>query len=178
MPIDPSDLPYRPCVGAMILNREGRVWIGRRYDAPVAVLPAGTPPNPEGRGSWWQMPQGGIDTGEDPAIAVLREVQEETGMTSLAMIAALPGTHLYDLPQRLLEQKVWGGRYRGQRQQWFVLRFSGNEGEINIGSPAGPAPEFDAWRWAERTELLDLIVPFKRDVYRAVLADAERLGVV
>lgn len=169
MPIDPSALPYRPCVGAMILNRQGLVWIGRRYDAPGDA---------EGRGTWWQMPQGGIDDSEDAARAVLREVQEETGMTSLSIEAELPGWHLYDLPQNLLEQKVWGGKYRGQKQKWFVLRFTGPDTEVAITPQSGPAPEFDAWRWAPASELLDVIVPFKREVYRSVLTEAERLDIL
>jgi putative (di)nucleoside polyphosphate hydrolase len=167
MTIEASKLPYRPCVGAMILNPAGLVWVGRRADAPG---------DPEGRGSWWQMPQGGIDEGEDPAKAVFREVQEETGMTSLEIAAELPGWHLYDLPQELLAQKVWGGKYRGQKQKWFALRFKGHDREIDITPANGPAPEFEAWRWAPAAELLDTIVPFKRDVYRAVLAEAAKLN--
>ena len=166
---DATNLPYRPCVGAMILNLEGLVWIGRRYDAPGDA---------EGRGMWWQMPQGGIDEGEDAAVAVLREVQEETGITSVAIIAELPGWHLYDLPLHLLEKKVWGGRYRGQKQKWFALRFTGSDSEVAITPTSGPAPEFDAWRWAPASELLATIVPFKRDVYRTVLAEAAGLGLV
>ena len=180
MPIDPTMidaklLPYRPCVGAMILNREGLIWIGRRYDAP-APAKAGT--NPEGPGTWWQMPQGGIDDDEDPAAAVLREVHEETGITSLKIVAELPGWHLYDLPQHLLEKKVWGGKYRGQKQKWFALRFTGSDSEVAITPTTGPAPEFDMWRWAPASELPDLIVPFKRDVYRALLTDAANLNLI
>jgi putative (di)nucleoside polyphosphate hydrolase len=169
MPIDPASLPYRPCVGAMILNRGGHIWVGRRLDAPGDA---------EGRGTWWQMPQGGIDEGEDPATAVLREVREETGMTSLEIIAELPGWHQYDLPPELLAKKVWGGRYRGQKQKWFALRFVGDDSEVAITPPEGLTPEFDAWRWAPAAELPGQIVPFKRAVYQAVLADAARLGVV
>lgn len=168
MPHHATSLPYRPCVGAMILNAHGLVWVGRRCDAPGDA---------EGRGTWWQMPQGGIDEGEDPARAVLREVQEETGMTSLEIAAELPGWHFYDLPANLLAKKVWGGKYRGQKQKWFVLRFTGPDSEVAISPEAGPAPEFDAWRWARASELLDTIVPFKRDVYRAVLAEAAKLNV-
>jgi putative (di)nucleoside polyphosphate hydrolase len=175
MTIAPATLPYRPCVGAMILNRDGLVWIGRRYDAPA---PPGTPINPEGHGTWWQMPQGGIDDGEDPAVAVLREVAEETGITSVEIISQLPGLYLYDLPPELLAKKVWGGKYKGQRQTWFALRFTGPDSEVAITPQTGPAPEFDAWRWAPASELLAIIVPFKRDVYRAVLADAAGMGFV
>ena len=171
MKIDAAKLPYRPCVGAMILNPAGFVWIGRRYDAPNDLSR-----DAEGRGSWWQMPQGGIDEGEDAAAAVLREVQEETGMTSLAILDEIPGWHLYDLPQKLLEMKVWGGKYRGQKQKWFVLRFTGPDTEVDITPHTGPKPEFDSWRWAPAAELLDTIVPFKRDVYQAVLTEAAKLS--
>lgn len=167
MKIDSSKLPYRPCVGAMILNPSGQIWIGRRYDAPGDA---------EGPGKWWQMPQGGIDEGEDAAVAVLREVQEETGMTSLHILDEIPGWHLYDLPKDLLAKKVWGGRYRGQKQKWFVLRFTGADSEVDITPQTGPKPEFDAWRWASAIELPGIIVPFKRDVYEAVLFEAAKLS--
>ena len=168
MTIDASKLPYRPCVGAMILNPAGLAWVGHRFD---------TPQSEEARGTWWQMPQGGIDKGEDPVGAVLREVREETGMTSLAVIAELPGWHDYDLPPAL-KGRMWGGKYRGQTQKWFALRFTGEESEIAIAPAHGPAPEFDAWYWAKPAELLGLVVPFKRHVYAAVLADAAKLGVI
>lgn len=163
--VDFSNLGYRPCVGAMILNRSGLVFVGHRFD---------TPGDAEGRGSWWQMPQGGVDEGEDAAVAVFREVAEETGIRSINMIAEIGGPYTYDLPPELIG-KVWGGRYRGQCQRWFALRFTGEDHEIDL-APPGHKPEFDRWRWAERSELLDLIVPFKRDVYRAVLAEAERIA--
>ena len=163
-----SKLPYRRCVGAMILNPAGLVWIGHRFDSPG---------DNEGRGTWWQMPQGGIDNGEDPARAVLREVREETGITSVSIIAELPGWHDYDLPPEL-KGKLWGGRYRGQTQKWFALRFTGHDHEVDIAPQDGPRPEFDRWRWAPAGELLDLVVPFKLTVYRAVLADAAKRGIV
>ncbi len=170
MTVDASKLGYRPCVGAMILNIDGLVWIGRRFDAPG---------DPEGRGTWWQMPQGGVDEGEDAHAAVLREVREETGMTSVEILAELPGTYLYDLPTDLLEKKVWGGKYRGQKQRWFALRFTGHDTEVMIAAqPGGPKAEFDTWRWAKPSELLPIIVPFKLDVYRAVLADAAQLKLI
>jgi putative (di)nucleoside polyphosphate hydrolase len=165
--VDPSQLGYRPCVGAMILNRDGLIWIGRRFDAPGDA---------EGRGTWWQMPQGGVDDGEDPALAVFREVAEETGIASIEMLAEIGGPYTYDLPADLIG-KVWGGKYRGQRQRWFALRFTGDASEINL-TPPGHKPEFDSWRWAQSRELLDVITPFKRNVYREVLADAARLGLV
>jgi len=158
MPIDPSKLGYRPCVGIMVLNREGRVWVGRRADMPG---------EPEGPGNWWQMPQGGIDEHEDARAAALRELYEETGMRTVEIVAEMPGTQCYDLPPSLLG-KAWGGRWRGQRQKWFAVRFTGNESEIDI-APEGHKPEFEAWRWAAMQDLPSLIVPFKRDVYAEVV---------
>jgi putative (di)nucleoside polyphosphate hydrolase len=156
---------YRPCVGIMLLNREGRVWIGRRHDAPG---------EPEGPGSWWQMPQGGIDASEDPAAAALRELREETGIHSAEIIAESREWLLYDLPERL-RPMAWGGRYRGQRQKWFAARFSGRDEEVVLASP-GHAPEFDAWRWAPIGELIDLVVPFKRAVYAQVVDEFTALA--
>jgi putative (di)nucleoside polyphosphate hydrolase len=155
---------YRPCVGAMLLNRDGLVWIGRRFDKQ----------NDEGKGHWWQMPQGGIDKDEDPRVAVLRELAEETAVTSAEVIAEAPRWFNYDLPAHLIG-KSWKGRYRGQTQKWFALRFVGEESEINL-KPPGHAQEFDAWRWARMDELLDLIVPFKREVYGQVIAAFRHLG--
>jgi putative (di)nucleoside polyphosphate hydrolase len=153
-------LLYRPCVGIMVINAAGLVWIGRRRDAPG---------EPEGPGSWWQMPQGGIDEAEDPARAALRELVEETGITSVEVLAESPGWYTYDLPPGL-RPRAWGGRYCGQKQKWFAMRFTGSESEIVLERP-GHKPEFDAWRWASIDELPDLIVPFKRDVYRQVVRD-------
>ncbi len=167
MAIDVSKLPYRPCVGAMILNPQGLVWIGHRFDAVDSE---------EARGRWWQMPQGGIDTGEDPAAAVLREVYEETGMRSVSIAVELPGWHNYDLPPSL-GGNLWGGKYRGQTQKWFAISFTGTNSEVLIEVP-GQKPEFDRWRWADPRELLDMVVPFKRTVYEAVLADAAKLGII
>jgi putative (di)nucleoside polyphosphate hydrolase len=157
--MDPSKLPYRPCVGIMTINRSGEVWIGRRTARP----------GKEVAGGWWQMPQGGIDDGEDPAVAALRELAEETGMTSVRILAESRDWHPYDLPPHLLG-KTWGGRYRGQTQRWFAVRFTGDEAEIDL-APEGHEPEFDDWRWAPPDDVLALIVPFKRDVYARVLAE-------
>jgi putative (di)nucleoside polyphosphate hydrolase len=156
-----SPLLYRPCVGIMVLNRDGKVWIGRRHDAPS---------EPEGPGSWWQMPQGGIDEGEDPRPAALRELREETGMRSVTIIAESSHWYAYDLPQQL-RPKAWGGLFCGQQQKWFAARFFGSEDEISIVPPAGHDPEFDAWRWAEMAELIGLVVPFKRSVYEQVMQE-------
>ena len=159
MTIDASHLAYRPCVGMAVVNSDGCVWIGRRADAPG---------EPEGPGSWWQMPQGGIDDKEDPRTAAFRELQEETGMTAVEIIAEMPGWLHYDLPAELIG-KAWKGRYRGQRQKWFLMRFLGDDSQINILPAAGHQVEFDAWRWAPFAEVGDLIVPFKRDVYRTII---------
>jgi putative (di)nucleoside polyphosphate hydrolase len=156
-----SDPPaYRPCVGIMVLNRAGKVWIGRRHDAPA---------EPEGPGAWWQMPQGGIDASEDPAAAALRELGEETGIRSVTLIAESVTWYTYDLPSNL-RPNAWSGRYRGQRQKWFAARFTGSDDEVTLVRP-GHKPEFDAWRWAAVDELVGLIVPFKRGVYEQVVAE-------
>ncbi len=159
--VDPSTLPYRDCVGVMLINREGRVWVGRRADMPG---------EPEGRGDWWQMPQGGIDPGETPRAAALRELVEETGVTSARIIAESRDWHYYDLPDHLIGV-AWKGRYRGQRQKWFAARFLGDDSEIDISARHGGKPEFDRWRWAAMDELVTLIVPFKRAVYEKVVAE-------
>lgn len=152
---------YRPCVGIMVVNTHGKIWIGRRADAPQDA---------EGPGSWWQMPQGGIDEAEDPATAARRELQEETGIVSVTPLGETTGWLTYDLPPSLVG-RAWGGRYKGQRQKWFAMRFHGDDSEISIDPPAGHQREFDAWRWADVGELIPLIVPFKRDVYVKVLAE-------
>jgi putative (di)nucleoside polyphosphate hydrolase len=151
---------YRPCVGIMVLNRDGLVWIGRRPDAPA---------EPEGPGAWWQMPQGGIDASEDPAKAALRELEEETGIRSVEIIAESPGWYAYDLPEEL-RPRAWGGRYRGQTQKWFAVRFTGADEEVALVR-TGHDQEFDQWRWADIGELVGLIVPFKRGVYEQVVRD-------
>jgi putative (di)nucleoside polyphosphate hydrolase len=155
---------YRRCVGAMLINRQGLVWIGRRFEKQ----------NDEGRGHWWQMPQGGIDGDENPQVAVRRELAEETGVTSVEVIAEAPRWYTYDLPEHLIG-KSWKGRYRGQTQKWFALRFTGSDGEIDL-APHGHKPEFDQWRWAPMDEVLGVIVPFKRPVYEKVIAAFRHLG--
>jgi putative (di)nucleoside polyphosphate hydrolase len=152
-----SKMGYRPCVGVMLLNAGGLIWIGRRFEKD----------NDEGGGYWWQMPQGGIDGGEDPRAAAVRELQEETAVTSAEFAAEATGWFNYDVPAHLIG-KAWGGRFRGQTQKWFAFRFTGPDSEIDI-APPGHKQEFDQWRWARSAEVLDLIVPFKRPVYVDVL---------
>jgi len=154
-----SGLIYRPCVGLMVINPNGRVWVGRRPDANDS---------PEGAGSWWQMPQGGIDPGETPLEAAHRELWEETGITKAAILAESPEWYTYDLPS-YLHGKVWGGKYRGQRQKWFLMRFDGGDHEVNITPDDADKIEFDQWRWADIGEVVGLIVPFKREVYAQVV---------
>jgi putative (di)nucleoside polyphosphate hydrolase len=151
------NLPYRPCVGIALFNAEGRVWVGNRSDKDAEG---------EGEGHWWQMPQGGLDEGEDPHKAALRELYEETSVKSVSLLAEAPGWLTYDLPPELVGQS-WGGRYRGQKQKWFALRFEGKESEIDVLHPGGGKykPEFSSWRWETLSRLPQLIVPFKREVY-------------
>ncbi len=165
-----SELPYRRCVGIMLLNREGLVFIGRRR------FEAG--PEHVADGYAWQMPQGGIDSGEDPYEAALRELYEETNVRSVSLLAEAPEWYPYDLPSAVAG-RAWKGRYRGQTQKWFALRFTGQDDEIDIHHPAGGRhrAEFDAWRWERMSRLADLIIPFKRPVYEKVVAAFSRLAV-
>lgn len=142
---------YRPCVGLMLLNPRNEIFVGRRIDTAES----------------WQMPQGGIDPGETPEQAALRELHEEVGTSRADIIAESNRWRRYDLPSTL-RGRVWRGRYRGQAQKWFLLRFTGSDEEIDLG---GHRPEFDAWRWVRLDELVELIVAFKRDVYRDVVAE-------
>lgn len=150
---DLAALPYRPCAGVMLVNRDGRVFVGRRLDSTLDA---------------WQMPQGGIDPGEDAAAAALRELGEETGVVpdKVELIAEAPEELTYDLPPELLG-KVWDGQWRGQRQRWFLFRFLGDDRDIDI---ATAHPEFSAWKWADPEDLPTLIVPFKKALYEQVLA--------
>ena len=153
MPLDPETLPYRPCVGVMLINDQGHIFAGQRIDN---LSPA------------WQMPQGGIDDGEKPRVAALRELVEETGITPdlVEYIAKTDDWVTYDLPADLLG-KVWGGKYRGQRQKWFLYRFVGRDDQVAIASDH---PEFSTWRWIGADEMVASIVPFKRAVYETVVA--------
>lgn len=160
--VDPESLPYRPCVGIMVLNREGLVWVGHRMVDPEGEM--------VGSSQLWQMPQGGIDKGEEPLPAALRELYEETGMRSVSLIAEAPDWIKYDLPSELVGV-VWKGKYRGQTQKWFAFRFDGGDSEVAINPPpGGHDAEFDGWAWKPMAELPDLIVPFKRKVYEQVVA--------
>jgi putative (di)nucleoside polyphosphate hydrolase len=149
----------------MVLNAAGHVWVGQRAD---------TPGDSEGRGIWWQMPQGGIDENEDPAAAALRELHEETGIRSVRIIGESPAWYAYDLPAHL-RPNAWGGSYRGQTQKWFAMRFTGVDSEVMLAQP-GHQPEFDTWRWARIDELPALIVHFKRQVYEQVIRDFAALA--
>ena len=151
-----SDLPYRPCAGFMLVNAQGKVFVGQRMEKRARGM--------------WQMPQGGIDPGEDPRIAALRELEEETGIGAdlVEIIAAAPHPIRYDLPPDLLG-KVWKGKYRGQEQYWFLGRFKGSDADVNL--EAHDPPEFDSFRWVDAAQLTELIVPFKRELYEKVVAE-------
>lgn len=158
--INPEGLPYRPCAGFMLVNTEGLVFVGERIDASAH--------------GFWQMPQGGIDKGEDVRDAALRELEEETGIGPdlVEVIAPASQPYLYDLPPELLG-KVWKGKYRGQEQHWFLGRFLGTDADIDLG--AHDPPEFKAYQWVTPDQLPDLIVAFKRDVYAALVAEFQPL---
>lgn len=150
------NLPYRPCVGMMILNAKNQVFVARRIDTLVEA---------------WQMPQGGIDEGEEPHTAVLREMEEEIGTNKAEILAESRGWLSYDLPEHLVSQ-LWGGKYRGQKQKWFALRFTGTDSDINI---ATKHPEFSQWKWVEPAQVPDLIVPFKRELYQSIVQEFSSL---
>ncbi len=157
------DLPYRPNVGAVLFNRDGKVFVARRANLP----------NAEGSAGGWQLPQGGIDADEDPRAAVLRELEEEIGTSRASIIGEHPGWLTYDLPPALVGVAL-GGRYRGQRQRWFALQFLGEDQDIRLD--LDPHPEFDAWRWAELAELPGLAVGFKRPIYELLAESFARFA--
>lgn len=154
------DLPYRACAGIMLVNKAGQVFVGQRIDK--------APENDA-----WQMPQGGIDKGETPREAALRELTEETGVSAelVDVIAQSTEEHYYDLPLELMG-KIWGGKYRGQRQTWFLMRFKGEDKDVNIGTKHA---EFSKWQWVSPAQLPQMIVPFKKRLYEAVVAEFEAL---
>lgn len=149
---DKEALPYRPAAGVMLLNREGKIFVAQRLDSTLEA---------------WQMPQGGLDEGEDAEAGALRELEEETGIVrdKVEIVARCPVQLLYDLPDDLVG-KMWQGKWRGQSQTWFLMRFLGRDEDVNIETPD---PEFRAWKWAEPEELPALIVPFKKGLYEDVL---------
>lgn len=158
-----SGLPYRPCVGAVLFNRAGKVLVARRADLPNAEGPAGG----------WQLPQGGIDDSEDPAVAVFRELEEEVGTANAEILAEHPDWLTYDLPAHLVGVAL-KGKFRGQKQKWFALRFLGTDAEIDLARDHDP--EFDAWRWAALAELPALAVDFKRPIYEVLARDFARFA--
>ena len=149
-------LPYRPCVGVCLFNTENKVFVGERIDTPGA----------------WQMPQGGIDEGEDIETAARRELQEEIGSNKVELLEVASQTTCYDLPGTL-QQELWNGRFRGQEQSWVAMRFTGMNSDINLN--AFDPPEFKAWQWVDLHDTLELIVPFKRDTYKQVITMFEGL---
>lgn len=145
-----KDLPYRPCVGIVLFNRDGKVFVGERLDNPGA----------------WQLPQGGIDDGESVEDAAFRELYEETGTKSAELIEVMPETLSYDLPEHLLG-RLWNGQYKGQTQTWVAMRFIGADSEITLYG--GLYPEFSQWKWVELCDICKMIVPFKRATYEKVI---------
>ena len=157
-PEEIAKLPYRPNVGVMLIDGRGMIFAAKRLDSPVPA---------------WQMPQGGIDEGEDPRRAALRELEEETGVAPalVQVLAETPDWLEYDLPPELMG-KMWKGRFRGQKQKWYLLRYLGRDDQIDLEQEHH---EFSEWRWADIDELVDLIVPFKRPVYEQVVAEFRAL---
>lgn len=161
-----DSLPYRPCAGITVFNRAGLVFIGRRAGGAEHVDATHV----------WQMPQGGIDEGEDPYRAALRELYEETNIKTVEKLGEIDEWLTYDIPQAI-GTVAWRGKYRGQKQKWYALRFTGEEREINITNPAGGhKPEFIDWRWTKIDDLPELVVPFKRETYERVLKEFARFA--
>jgi putative (di)nucleoside polyphosphate hydrolase len=150
-----DDLPYRPCAGIMLANKDGKIFVGQRLDNPSSDA--------------WQMPQGGIDDGEDARVAALRELSEETGISSdlVEIIGQSAEEYFYDLPEEMIGE-IWQGKWRGQRQYWFLMRFKGSDSDIDISTKHA---EFSRWRWADVSELTSVVVPFKKQLYERVIAD-------
>lgn len=161
-----EDLPYRPCVGVATFNRDGLVFIGRRIDGPEHIDLAHS----------WQMPQGGIDDGEQPWQAAVRELREETNISSVQRIGEIADWLTYDIPREIVGQ-AWKGKYRGQSQKWFAVRFTGADSEVDVEHPGGAhEPEFSGWRWERLQNVPELVVPFKRAVYDRVAAEFQRFA--
>ncbi|MGB5093451.1 MAG: RNA pyrophosphohydrolase [Parvibaculum sp.] len=154
---DPESLPYRPCVGVMLINDQGLVWVGNRIQEVDT-----------GSALTWQMPQGGVDEGEAPDVAAFRELQEETGVTQAHIIGETRDWLTYDLPPHLLGIAL-KGKFRGQKQKWFAMRFTGTDADIDLMADAHQ--EFSEWAWVPVAELVELIVPFKRSVYEQIVAE-------
>ncbi|MEP0519483.1 MAG: RNA pyrophosphohydrolase [Hyphomicrobiales bacterium] len=163
---DTLNLPYRANVGIALFNRLGQVWVGRRAGMPETL------PEEDDMSFAWQMPQGGIDEGEDPLPAAKRELFEETNVTSIELLAEAVDWFTYELAPDIIK-KGWRSKYRGQRQKWFAFLFTGDEGEINVLTPGGGKfdAEFSQWRWVDLKETPDMIVPFKREVYEQVVGE-------
>lgn len=155
--VDPESLPYRPCVGIMLIGKDGLVWVGNRIQA----VDTGSPLT-------WQMPQGGIDADESPREAAFRELKEETGTDKAAIIGEIEDWLTYDLPPHLVGHAL-KGKYRGQKQKWYAMRFTGDDKDIDIA--ADRHQEFSEWAWVPVSELVDLIVPFKRGIYERIVRD-------
>jgi len=147
-----NHLPYRPGVGVMLINKESKVFVAKRIDMTSEA---------------WQMPQGGIDEGEEPLACALRELKEEIGTDKAVLLKESADWYTYDLPDDIIP-KIWGGKFRGQRQKWFAMRFTGEDSDINIQTEE---PEFSQWQWIEMARLPDIIVPFKRKLYRALVEE-------
>jgi putative (di)nucleoside polyphosphate hydrolase len=162
-----ESLPYRLCAGMTVINRAGRAFIGRRIDGPEHTDNVHV----------WQMPQGGIDRGEDPWPAALRELREETNITSVARLGEVAEWLIYDIPREIVGQ-AWNGKYRGQKQKWYALRFTGDDSEIDVLSTGGGAhaPEFIAWKWEPMAHLPDIVVPFKRPTYERVVQEFSKFA--
>jgi putative (di)nucleoside polyphosphate hydrolase len=165
--MDIENLPYRPCAGIALFNRDGLVFVGRRKDGPHEA---------EGVGKWWQMPQGGIDDGEDFIAAAERELYEETSVRSVTRLGETADWFTYDLPPELIG-RAWRGKYRGQRIKYAAFRFDGDDSEIDIAAPGGGhKPEFLEWRWERLERTPGLIIPFKRQVYDSVAKEFARFA--